>query len=116
ATLSCAALKPDHATVAEANRRFYARIADLYDRTETCVTDRVAQDELEADLDRALALLDGPRSQLRALDACGGSGNVTLKLLARGLDVTVADISEELLSILRRKAAAAGSQPRIHCG
>src|SRR5690606_31758885 len=45
ATLSCAALKPDHATVAEANRRFYARIADLYDRTETCVTDRVAQDE-----------------------------------------------------------------------
>lgn len=109
-------LKPDYSTVAEANRRFYARIADLYDRTESCVADPAAQDELESDLDRIIRHLGRPPAELKALDACGGSGNVALKLLARGLDVTVADISSDLLAIFHRKAATAGYQPRSHCG
>lgn len=104
--------------MAEANRRFYARIADLYDRTESCVADHAAQAALEADLDQVLAHLGQapPNAPLKALDACGGSGNVALKLLARGLDVTVADISRELLDILERKAAAAGHRAKTHCG
>jgi 2-polyprenyl-3-methyl-5-hydroxy-6-metoxy-1,4-benzoquinol methylase len=107
----------DYATVAEANRRFYGGIADLYDSTETCVTSPGAQAELERDLDRVLALLAKPAAEVAALDACGGSGNVSLKLLRRGVRVTVADISPELLAILRRKADAAGLAPEeIHCG
>ncbi|MBL9137438.1 MAG: class I SAM-dependent methyltransferase [Verrucomicrobiales bacterium] len=106
----------DHSTVAEANRRFYARIADLYDRTESCVADHAAQVALEADLDQVLSHLSQPAGSVRALDACGGSGNVALKLLNRGLDVTVADISRELLDILERKAAAVGRPAKTHCG
>jgi ubiquinone/menaquinone biosynthesis C-methylase UbiE len=109
-------LNLDHSTVAEANRRFYARIANLYDRTESCVADHAAQVALESDLDQVLSHLPSPASSLKALDACGGSGNVALKLLARGIDVTVADISRELLDILERKAASAGHRPRTHCG
>lgn len=109
-------MQPDYATVAEANRRFYAGIADLYDSTETCVTDPVAQAELESDLERILTLLGKPAPEIAALDACGGSGNVSLKLLRRGVQVTVADISAELLAILRRKAEAEDLRPDIHCG
>jgi 2-polyprenyl-3-methyl-5-hydroxy-6-metoxy-1,4-benzoquinol methylase len=99
---------PEYQRVAEANRQFYRRIAPLYDATETCVTDAAAQRLLESDLDRVLAALGGPRPTLRALDACGGSGNVALKLLRRGVDVTLADISAELLEIFRLKCARAG--------
>lgn len=109
-------MPPDYATVAEANRRYYAATAALYDASETCVTDPAAQAGLERDLDRALALLGRPPADVAALDACGGSGNVSLKLLRRGVRVTVADISPELLAILRRKAEAAGLAPEIHCG
>jgi len=109
-------VNPDHATVAEANRRFYARIADLYDRTESCVADPEAQAELEQDIDHLLRVLGRPASELHALDACAGSGNVALKLLARGFQVTVADISPELLRILAGKARALGREPGQHCG
>lgn len=109
-------MEADYATVAEANRRYYAQTADLYDSTETCVTGKAAQAELERDLDRVLSLIGKPAGEVAALDACGGSGNVSLKLLRRGVRVTVADISAELLAILRRKAEAAGLAPEICCG
>src|SRR5262245_35588930 len=106
----------DYATVAEANRRFYARVADLYDTTESCVIDPLAQRDLESDLGYLLGLLNRPAGEIRALDACGGSGNVSLKLLRRGGHVTVADISQQLLEVLKRKCEANGYAPEIHCG
>jgi 2-polyprenyl-3-methyl-5-hydroxy-6-metoxy-1,4-benzoquinol methylase len=105
----------EYQRVAEANRRFYARFATLYERSETCVADRQVQRRLEADLDRIIALSGQPATALRALDACGGSGNVSLKLLNRGVNVTLVDISPELLEIFRSKCAAAGMTPRMVC-
>jgi ubiquinone/menaquinone biosynthesis C-methylase UbiE len=90
---------------AEANRRFYARVAETYDATEECVVDPRRQAYLHALLDRALAEL-GPEP--RALDACGGSGNVTLALAERGVGTLAVDVSPEMLALLARKAAARG--------
>ena len=44
-----------------------------------------------------------PERRIRALDACGGSGNVALKLLNRGADVTLCDISPEMISLFESK-------------
>ncbi len=92
--------------VAEANREYYAKTAQLYDASETCVTNAQIQQQLENDLDQIVALLNYPSQQLHALDACGGTGNVALKLLRRGLNVTISDISETQLAIFQQKCAA----------
>src|SRR5436190_5082746 len=105
----------EYQRVAEANRQFYAGIAPLYDGSETCVTDRRIQQNLEADLDRILGILGRQPTPIRALDACGGSGNVALKLLKRGLDVTLVDISPELLELFRNKCAGSHPAPGIVC-
>ena len=101
--------------VAEANRVFYAQNAATYDESETCVTDRKAQATLERDLDRVLEAIDKPASEVQALDACGGSGNISLKLLGRGVDATLADISPELQQIFREKCAAHDYRPKVVC-
>jgi ubiquinone/menaquinone biosynthesis C-methylase UbiE len=51
---------------------------------------------LEKDLAFVIQKLARPTGELVALDACGGSGNVTHKLLIMGLKVTLCDISQEL--------------------
>lgn len=102
----------EYRRIAGANRRYYAASAAMYDATECCVTDARLQEALEADLDRALTLVGKDAADVRALDACGGSGNISLKLLRRGVDVTLVDISPELQEIFRAKCAAAGLRPR----
>src|SRR6185436_16656257 len=67
---------PAYQKIAEANREYYSKTADLYESTETCVSDPAVQSNLEADLDRVLAVLQKPPAQIVALDACGGSGNI----------------------------------------
>jgi 2-polyprenyl-3-methyl-5-hydroxy-6-metoxy-1,4-benzoquinol methylase len=106
---------PQYAKVAEANRQFYARNAQAYDQTETCLKDPAAQQYLDRTLDEVLSHLDCPASELRVLDACGGTGNVALKLLHRGLHVTLTDISPEQLSIFEQKAAMHRSRLRVAC-
>jgi 2-polyprenyl-3-methyl-5-hydroxy-6-metoxy-1,4-benzoquinol methylase len=105
-----------YAKVAEANRRFYAKNATLYEQTETCVTDSRAQEYLDRTLEQVLGRLATPAGELRVLDACGGTGNVAIKLLQRGLNVTLADISREQLDIFEQKAAAHGARARVVCG
>ncbi len=89
--------------VAEANREYYARTAQMYDTSETCVTDRYSQHQLEKDLDEVIALTGRPKETIHGLDACGGTGNIALKLLRRGLAVTISDISSTQLDIFRKK-------------
>ena len=96
--------------IAAANRAFYAAVATQYDDSETCVCDPAAQGMLEEDLEDILRRCRGAPHALSALDACGGSGNVSLKLLRRGVRVTLVDISPELLDIFRRKCAIAGTE------
>jgi len=105
----------EYQRVAEANRQYYAQSASLYEASETCVTDRRFQSRLEADLDQIIAISGQHPKVTQALDACGGSGNVSLKLLYRGVDVTLVDISSELLEIFRGKCAAPRVTARTVC-
>jgi len=105
----------EYRRIAEANRRYYAQTAEQYERTETHLNDSTAQRSVEADLQAILRLSDRAPTSLQALDACGGSGNIALRLLRRGVPVTVADISPDLLGILRAKCEAAGLAPAIVC-
>ncbi|NTW01024.1 MAG: class I SAM-dependent methyltransferase [Oscillochloris sp.] len=101
--------------IAEANRQYYAKTAQLYDSTETCVTDMAVQSRLEGDLDAALALIGKPHSAIHALDACGGSGNVSLKMLRRGVGIVTCDISVDLLRIFQARCDAEGLTSSIVC-
>ena len=96
--------------VAEANRQSYERSASLYDKTETCVVSGRLQSMLQNDLDTILSMIRGDSGrQVRALDACGGSGNAALKLLIRGVDVTLCDISPELIRLFESKCKEKGT-------
>ncbi len=106
---------PGYEKIAEANRQFYSRIADLYETSEVCIHDRTLQAGLEADLDKILPMLGHPTNSIVALDACGGSGNVSLKLLKRGINTTLADISPEMQSNFRQKCQKANYTPQIVC-
>lgn len=106
-----------YSKVVEANRRYYKETASQYNATETCVTDSHFQDELTHDLDTILAMMSHiPLQKLRVLDACGGSGNVSLKLLQKGINPTICDISQELLAIFAEKTKGIKARPTIHCG
>ena len=102
---------PAYQKVVEANRVWYAETAGWYNATETCVIDARAQSEIEQDLDRVLGLLGKPPAEIRALDACGGSGNIAVKLHRRNVQVTLVDISPELLDIFRKKCAQMEVEP-----
>jgi 2-polyprenyl-3-methyl-5-hydroxy-6-metoxy-1,4-benzoquinol methylase len=102
-----------YSRVVEANRCFYAKTAALYDATDTPI--RAHQAMLEADIDRILEVLGKQHGEIRALDACGGSGNISLKLLRRGIQPILADISPELLEIFRKKCESNGFKPETAC-
>jgi ubiquinone/menaquinone biosynthesis C-methylase UbiE len=97
-----------HRQVISANIEFYKQIASKYDRYESCAVDSFFQASVEEDLttvDRAFAQRGAP---VHCLDCGGGTGNVTLKILRRGWQVTVVDVSADMLEILERKVHAAG--------
>lgn len=104
-----------HLKVTEANRLFYAKISGTYDQNETCVNDETDQKLLLGDLEKILSRLGPPGRKIRVLDALGGSGNVALKLLEKGLDVTVVDISPELLSVLRKRCQEKKYPAKLVC-
>jgi glycosyltransferase involved in cell wall biosynthesis/ubiquinone/menaquinone biosynthesis C-methylase UbiE len=105
-----------HATESKviiANQEFYREIASKYDRYETGTSDALVQKKLEDDLDKIgsyFASLGRPPS---CLDCGGGTGNLTLKMCARGWTVTVVDVSGEMLDLLREKAHAQGYTPTL---
>jgi 2-polyprenyl-3-methyl-5-hydroxy-6-metoxy-1,4-benzoquinol methylase len=101
--------------VAEANRRYYAQNARMYDSTETCIIDPRSQRSLELDIDDVLSMINKHPNEIRALDACGGSGNVSIKLLVRAVQVTTCDISPHLLSIFQAKCQEVGLSPTVVC-
>ena len=105
----------EYQKIAEANRQFYAQTADLYEVSENCIHDKVLQAGLETDIDRIVLLLGDQTGSLRALDACGGSGNISVKLLKRDMAVTHTDISAELQKIFRAKCQKTGYAPRMVC-
>lgn len=109
-----AELSPQYRRVAEANRQYYAKTAQLYETSETCLISAHDQRIIQDDLMQILTMIPGGFTP-RVLDACGGSGNIALKLLARDLDVTVCNISLDMLSILHEKTLRFGYTPKIIC-
>ena len=96
---------------ADANRAFYAAIAEQYDASEDCVVDPRLKGRLLETLRFALGHL--PHGSVpRALDACGGSGNASLMLLELGITPLTVDISPEMLAIYETKARALGFEPQ----
>jgi 2-polyprenyl-3-methyl-5-hydroxy-6-metoxy-1,4-benzoquinol methylase len=102
--------------VADANREYYARTAQMYDASETCVTNKYIQNQLAADLEKIVTLIDRPAQEINVLDACGGTGNIALKLLRRGLKVSISDISAAQLAIFRQKCEEEDFSPQIKLG
>jgi len=96
-----------------ANRDFYRQVAEKYDRYESCVSNAHLQEILEADLDKIHSCFTSLGRTPMCLDCGGGTGNLALKMLARGWDATVVDVSDEMLGVFERKAAAKGFSPRL---
>jgi SAM-dependent methyltransferase len=92
-----------------ANQEFYKQIAAKYDHYEYVASGPHFQRLIEEDLHAIeTGLSKRERGQVRCLDCGGGTGNITLKMLRRGWEVTVVDVSAEMLEILRGKVAAVG--------
>lgn len=106
---------PHYQKIARANQQYYAKTAHLYDQTETCATNVVLQRHLERDLDDVLRLIGKPYHAIQALDACGGSGNVSIKLLRRGVPTITCDISTEMLRICQDRCIAEDLPVRVVC-
>lgn len=98
-------------TAAEANARFYAEHAQLYDRTEPCLVDPQQRQRLERAIAHALSLVPGSP---QVLDACGGSGNAGIVLARHGVVPVVVDVSAEMTALWADKARRAGVSPEIH--
>jgi ubiquinone/menaquinone biosynthesis C-methylase UbiE len=99
--------------VIAANIDFYRQVTHKFDHSESYLFDPIMQQELIGDLDEIgshLALL-GRRPS--CLDCGGGTGNIALKMCARGWTVTVVDVSDKMLSLLEEKARAQGHFPTL---
>jgi SAM-dependent methyltransferase len=91
-----------------ANEAFHDLEAGSYDSAQPYIRNQFAQRWFEQDIDRILNGLPADRKPARVLDCGAGTGNLTLKLLRRGCNVTSVDISREMLTRLVNKAQAAG--------
>jgi ubiquinone/menaquinone biosynthesis C-methylase UbiE len=99
--------------VIAANVDFYRQIASKYDSYETYLFDPVLQQSLEDDLDKIGSYFLSLGRAPTCLECGGGTGNLTLKMCARGWVVTVVDISEHMLDLLREKAHTKGYSPAL---
>jgi demethylmenaquinone methyltransferase/2-methoxy-6-polyprenyl-1,4-benzoquinol methylase len=94
----------------------FDRNAATYDRVNTVICFGLDRRWRRWATGQAIAagrgLTDGPARAAalapRVLDACGGSGLVALQLARRGAQVTIADVSEGMLALARRRATTEG--------
>lgn len=101
-----------HAEVVEANRRLYADWSNHYN--ERVITDD-SHRRLHALLSTAISTLRKtpyPRQTIRALDACGGTGNAAFILYEFGCDVTLVDISPGMVLQFEDRCRREGKQIR----
>ncbi len=99
--------------VIAANIEFYRDIARKYDEYESCVHNDNLQRMLRADLERMRGLLKSCAGNVRCLDCGGGSGNLSLKMLEMGWDVTIVDVSSDMLALLEERARTKGYSPTL---
>lgn len=113
ASRAAAAVRSErYQTIAEANRRNYAKVARYYADHAGCLVDSREQEQLAQLVTLAMETLGEPARPPRVLDACGGTGNAAMHLAARGCDVTLVDISPEMIEIYRQGCCSAGFEPK----
>jgi ubiquinone/menaquinone biosynthesis C-methylase UbiE len=99
----------EYRKVVQANVLMYAKYAKWHDTTESCAVSPQCQAMLNEDLESIVSMLSSTvGGDINALDACGGSGNVALKLLKRGARVTLCDVSSEMIKIFESKCQDEG--------
>jgi len=96
-----------------ANVKMHDRDVDVYDRINAYVANSFAQKEFWKDIDYIIARVGDP-AQIHVLDGGAGTGNLTLKFLARGCRVTAVDISSGMLARLEEKAKSAERLTTVH--
>ena len=84
------------------NRSVHKQEAPFYNAVHPEIFGGFEQSRITEDLDLIARLLKDDR--VRALDIGCGTGNLTLKYLKQGYQVTAVDIAPEMLEILRAKA------------
>jgi SAM-dependent methyltransferase len=104
---------PTESKVIAANVDFYRYVADKYDSYETYLFDPTLQQSLENDLDKIGSYFASLGRTPSCLECGGGTGNLTLKMCARGWQVTVVDVSDKMLGLLEEKARAGGYSPTL---
>lgn len=101
------------ARVIAANKDFYGQIATKYEQYESCTFEPYLQQILDKDLEVIHSWFTSVGRTPHCLDCGGGTGNLAMKMLARGYNVTVVDVSAEMLAVLKEKARAGGDSPRL---
>src|SRR5215469_17111398 len=101
------------AKVIEANVDFYRQMAEKYDSYEPYLFDPALQQSLEDDLDNIASYFTSLGRPPSCLECGGGTGNLTLKMCARGWGVTVVDVSAKMLDLLREKLGARNYSPSL---
>jgi len=96
------------AKVIAANVDFYRQVAGKYDSYETHLFVPDLQRSLEDDLGTIGTYFGSLGRIPSCLECGGGTGNLTLKMCARGWTVTVVDVSDKMLDLLQEKARAQG--------
>jgi SAM-dependent methyltransferase len=99
--------------VIAANVDFYRQVADKYESYEPYLFDKALQKSLEDDLDKIGSYFVSLGRAPSCLECGGGTGNLTLKMCARGWGVTVVDISDHMLALLKEKALTKGYSPAL---
>jgi ubiquinone/menaquinone biosynthesis C-methylase UbiE len=92
--------------ILRANHLYHDDEAAHYDEGQPYMRNAFAQKMFQADIRAILDALAPFNSAPRVLDCGAGTGNLSLKFLESGCNVTAVDISQEMLNRLRRKAAA----------
>jgi hypothetical protein len=99
---------PRTLTVPEANRRFYKGHAGEYDDVSPVMDDHGIRTRMIDLLDAALAATDIAPSNIAALDACGGTGNVSMAMHDREITPVLLDVSPDMTAIWAEKARSHG--------
>jgi SAM-dependent methyltransferase len=99
----------DDQRIISANRRAYRRLRRHMARDAPEYFNPTEQARLGAALRRAIGEIRSERDgRVRAFDVGCGGGNLTRHLLEQGCDVTAADVSPDLVEVVRRRYGDTG--------
>jgi ubiquinone/menaquinone biosynthesis C-methylase UbiE len=85
------------------NIKMHERDKDIYDNINPYMTNAFAQKEFDKDIEYLVSQYKSG-TVLKILDCAAGTGNITLKFLEKGHQVTAVDISQGMLDVLREKS------------